>query len=249
MMTSRSTRRFFIRIMEKRPGYIGCNQCSGVLCRLLFICRITVFSIYCLRADSAQEVAHRFKQHSQSNWLDHINKQTEVITQNPEFITRQIPDLTQEKFSDSPYRQKLESYYQNEDFDGLQSFGERRGQQLETEQSPEGEAWRLLNQSPDRYYPDANEDRILGAMALGINALQHPNTWSKQKHWPVDAQGNSVYDSNREISATIARLRQHFKGCDYQKQLVLKQDRQVHSPDIRECIQALVTDSSITLHR
>ena len=70
-------------------------------------------------------------------------------------------------------------------------------------------------------------------MELGVNALQHPNTWSKQKHWPTDAQGNPVYDPNAEMSATIARLRQHFKGCDYQKTLVLKQDRQVHSPDIR----------------
>ena len=178
-----------------------------------------------------------------------IDQQTEAITRNPESVASQIPNLMKEKPSDSHHRQKLESYYQNEDFDGLQSFGEQRAQQLETEQSPEGEAWRLLNQSPDRYYPDANEHKILKPMEQSINALQHPNTWSKQKHWPTDAQGNPIYDQNSEMSASIARLRQHFRGCDYQKKLVLKKDRQVHSPDIRECTRAVVTDNSVTLHR
>ena len=86
-------------------------------------------------------------------------------------------------------------------------------------------------------------------MEQSINALQHPNTWSKQQHWPVDVQGNPIYHQNSEMSATIAQLRQHFKGCDYQKKLVLKKDRQVHSPDIRECIRAQVTDNHVTLHR
>ena len=93
-----------------------------------------------------------------------------------------------EKSTDNQHRQKLEDFYQTEDFDGLQSFGEHRATQLETEKSIEGEAWRLLNQSPERYYPDANEHRILGAMELGVKALEHPNTWSKQKDWPTDAK-------------------------------------------------------------
>ena len=210
------------------------------LCCLLLFCISTAF---------AEEAAKTFGQHTRSQWLNDINHKTEAVTRNPEPIIGSDSKIIMEQSKDQQHRQKLEGYYQNEDFDGLQTFGEHRATQLETEQSPEGEAWRLLNQSPDRYYPDANEHRILGAMELGVNALQHPNTWSKQKHWPTDAQGNPVYDPNAEMSATIARLRQHFKGCDYQKTLVLKQDRQVHSPDIRECTRALVTDDSVTLSR
>ncbi|KEQ17871.1 conjugal transfer protein TraN [Endozoicomonas numazuensis] len=200
-------------------------------------------------AEATHEAIRTFEQHTRSNWLQQINQKSEAITRNPHSIANQVPNLMMEKPSDSSHRQKLESYYQNEDFDGLQSFGEQRAQQLETEQSPEGEAWRLLNQSPDRYYPDANEHKILHPIEQSINALQHPNTWSKQKHWPTDAQCNPIYDKNGEMSATIARLRQHFKGCDYQKKLVLKQGRQVHSPDIRECTRAVVIDNSVTLHR
>lgn len=200
-------------------------------------------------AETTQEAIRTFEKHARSTWLHQIDQQSEAVTRNPQSISNQVPNLMTEKPSDSHHRQKLESYYQNEDFDGLQSFGEQRAQQLETEQSPEGEAWRLLNQSPDRYYPDANEHKILHPVEQSINALQHPNTWSKQKHWPTDAQGNPVYDKNSEMSATIARLRQHFKGCDYQRKLVLKKDRQVHSPDIRECTRAVVTDNSVTLHR
>ena len=195
----------------------------------------------------------QFTRHTQASWLNQLSKQSKAISRNPEILADKIPNLMPEKPSDQQHRQKLESYYQSEDFDGLQSFGEQRAQQLETEPSPEGEAWRLLNQSPDRYYPDANEHKILHPMELGINALQHPNTWSKQKHWPADAQGNPIYDNSfdgkSEMSATIARLRQHFKGCDYQKKLVLKKERQVHSPDIRECTRAVITDNSVTLHR
>ena len=200
-------------------------------------------------AETTQEAIRTFEQHTRSDWLQQIDRQAEAVTRNPHSIADQVPNLMMEKPSDHHHRQKLESYYQNEDFDGLQSFGEQRAQQLETEQSPEGEAWRLLNQSPDRYYPDANEHKILKPVELGINALQHPNTWSKQKYWPTDTQGNPIYDQNSEMSATIARLRQHFKGCDYQKKLVLKKDRQVHSPDIRECTRAVVTDNRLTLHR
>ena len=200
-------------------------------------------------SEGSNEAIRAFKEYSRSNWLQQIDQQAEAITRNPESVANQIPNLMMEKPSDHHHRQKLESYYQNEDFDGLQSFGEQRAQQLETEQSPEGEAWRLLNQSPDRYYPDANEHKILKPMEQSINALQHPNTWSKQKHWPTDTQGNPIYDQSSEMSATIARLRQHFKGCDYQKKLVLKKGRQVHSPDIRECTRAVVTDNSVTLHR
>ncbi|MET4694409.1 conjugal transfer protein TraN [Endozoicomonas lisbonensis] len=207
------------------------------------------FCFHTVMAETTQEAIRTFEQHTRSNWLHQINQKSEAITRNPDSIANQVPNLMMEKPSDSSHRQKLEGYYQNEDFDGLQSFGEKRAQQLETEQSPEGEAWRLLNQSPDRYYPDANEHKILHPVEQSINALQHPNTWSKQKHWPTDAQGNPIYDKNGEMSATIARLRQHFKGCDYQKKLVLKQGRQVHSPDIRECTRAVVTDDSITLHR
>ena len=199
--------------------------------------------------DTGLSASEQYKLLMQSNGLHPINRQSEAITRNPESVVGQIPNLIMEKPSDSHHRQKLESYYHNEDFDGLQSFGEQRAQQLETEQSPEGEAWRLLNQSPDRYYPDANEHKILHPVEQSINALQHPNTWSKQKHWPTDSYGNPVYDKNSEMSATIAKFRQHFKGCDYQKKLVLKQDRQVHSPDIRECTRAVVTDNSVTLHR
>ncbi|MCW7552834.1 conjugal transfer protein TraN [Endozoicomonas gorgoniicola] len=205
--------------------------------------------LFCTSTAFAEEAAKTFEQHTRSQWLNDINHKTEAITRNPEPIIGSDSTLIMEKPEDHQHRQQLERFYHHEDFDGLQTFGEYRATQLETEQSPEGEAWRLLNQSPDRYYPDANEHRILGAMELGVNALQHPNTWSKQKHWPTDAQGNPVYDSNAEMSATIARLRQHFKGCDYQKTLVLKPDRQVHSPDIRECTRALVTDDSVTLSR
>ncbi len=200
-------------------------------------------------AETTQEAIRTFEQHTRSDWLHQMDQQAEAITRNPESTGNQIPNLMMEKPSDHHHRQKLESYYQNEDFDGLQSFGEQRAQQLETEQSPEGEAWRLLNQSPDRYYPDANEHKILKPVEQSINALQHPNTWSKQKSWPSDVHGNPLYDQNSEMSATIARLRQHFKGCDYQKKLVLKKDRQVHSPDIRECTRAVITDNSVTLHR
>ena len=208
----------------------------------------------CLRmpwawAETDVSAPEQFIRHTQASWLNQLNKQTSAIASNPEILADQIPNLMPEKTSDQQHRQKLESYYQSEDFDGLQSFGEQRAQQLETELSPEGEAWRLLNQSPDRYYPDANEHKILKPMEQSINALQHPNTWSKQKHWPTDTHGNPVYDKNREMSATIARLRQHFKGCDYQKKLVLKKNRQVHSPDIRECTRAVITDNSVTLHR
>ena len=212
-----------------------------------------LFAINSLCAEVSTQAAETFKQYVQSQWLNQINDNSEAITRNPEPITGFDSNLIMEKSEDHQHRQQLESFYHSEDFDGLQSFGEHRATQLETEQSPEGEAWRLLNQSPDRYYPDANEHRILGAMELGVNALQHPNTWSKQKHWPTDAQGNPVYDHSldgkSQMSATIARLRQHFKGCDYQKTLVLKQDRLVHSPDIRECTRALVTDDSVTLNR
>ena len=200
-------------------------------------------------ARAGEKETELFREYTQSGWMNQINQQAEAISRNPEPMASQIPNLISEKPSDNQHRQMLESYYQSEDFDGLQSFGEQRAQQLETEQSSEGEAWRLLNQSPDRYYPDANEHKILGAMEQSVNALQHPNTWSKQKHWPTDAQGNPVYDRNAEMSATITQLRQHFKGCDYQKKLVLKKDRLVHSPDIRECIRALVTDHHVTLHR
>ena len=214
---------------------------------------LLTFCVQSVIAETTQEAIRTFEQHTRSNWLHQIDQQAEAITRNPESVARQVPNLMMEKPSDNHHRQKLESYYQNEDFDGLQSFGEQRAQQLETEQSPEGEAWRLLNQSPDRYYPDTNEHKILKPVELGINALQHPNTWSKQKHWPTDSQGNPIYDNSldgkSEMSATIARLRQHFKGCDYQKKLVLKKDRRVHSPDIRECTRAVVTDNSVTLHR
>ncbi|MET4694469.1 conjugal transfer protein TraN [Endozoicomonas lisbonensis] len=205
--------------------------------------------LFCITTAFAEEAAKTFEQHTRSQWLNDISHKTEAITRNPESVIGSAPTLIMEKSQDHQHRQQLERFYHSEDFDGLQTFGEHRATQLETEQSPEGEAWRLLNQSPNRYYPDANEHRVLGAMELSVNVLQHPNTWSKQKHWPTDAQGNPVYDSNAEMSATIAQLRQHFKGCDYQKTLVLKQDRQVHSPDIRECTRALVTDDSVTLSR
>ena len=210
---------------------------------------IAVFYVHGVVAETTQEAIRSFERHTQSSWLNEINQKKEAVTRNPESIANQTPNLIQEKPSDRHHRQKLESYYQGEDFDGLQLYGELRAQQLETEQSPEGEAWRIVNQSPDRYYPDANEHKILKPMELGINALQHPNTWSKQKHWPTDTQGNPVYDRNTEMSATIAQLRQHFKGCDYQKTLVLKKDREVHSPDIHECTRALITDDSVTLQR
>ncbi len=204
-------------------------------------------------SESGLSAPEQYKQHTQSGWITLINQQSEAITRNPSSITSQTPNLIMEKSTDNQHRQKLEAFYQTEDFDGLQSFGEQRALQLDTEQSPEGEAWRLLNQSPDRYYPDANEHRILGAMELGVKALEHPNTWSKQKDWPTDKNGNPVYDNTldgkSEMSTTIARLRQHFKGCDYQKKLILKKDRQVHSPDIKECTRALVTDDSVILHR
>ncbi len=200
-------------------------------------------------AHAGEKGTELFREYTQSSWMNQINQQAEATSQNPEPIANQVPNLMLEKPSDSHHRQKLEDYYQNEDFDGLQSFGEQRALQLDTEQSPEGEAWRLLNQSPDRYYPDANEHRILGAMELGVKALEHPNTWSKQKDWPTDAKGQPIYDQNSEMSATIARMRQHFKGCDYQKKLILKKDRQVHSPDLKECTRALVTDDSVILHR
>ena len=114
---------------------------------------------------------------------------------------------------------------------------------------------------PQSYYtltakkPIQNEYVLAGTVKTespldrGFSGHLGNNTWSKQKHWPTDAQGNPVYDTNAEMSATIARLRQHFKGCDYQKTLVLKQGQQVHSPDIRECTRALVTDDSVTLNR
>ena len=143
-------------------------------------------------AEAVVSAPEQFNRHTQASWLNQLSKQTRAITRNPEILADQIPNLMPEKNSDQQHRQKLESYYQSEDFDGLQSFGEQRAQQLETEPSPEGEAGRLLSQSPDRYYPDANEHNILHPMELGINALQHPNTWSKQKHWPTDAQGNPI---------------------------------------------------------
>ncbi|WP_062270753.1 conjugal transfer protein TraN [Endozoicomonas arenosclerae] len=202
-----------------------------------------------LMAETTQEAIRTFEQHTRSSWLQQVNQQTKAVTNNPQSVDHQVQSLMIETPSDSHRRQKLESYYQSEDFDGLQSFGEQRAQQLEAEPSPEGEAWRLLNQSPDRYYPDANEHKILHPVEQSMNALLHPNTWSKQKHWPTDAHGNPVYDKNREMSATIARLRQHFRGCDYQKKLVLKKDRQVHIPDIRECARVLITDNGVTLHR
>ena len=213
-----------------------------------------LLSVLCLQNAQASDqteysAPEQYKQNIQFEWIKQINQQAEAVTRHPESVANQVPNLILEKTSDQNHRQKLESYYQSEDFDGLQSFGEQRAKQLETEPSPEGEAWRLLHQSPDRYYPDANEHKILKPMELSINALQHPNTWSKQKHWPADAYGNPVYDQNSEMSATIARLRQHFKGCDYQKKLILKKDRQVHSPDIRECTRAVITDSNVTLHR
>ncbi len=200
-------------------------------------------------AHTGEKGTELFREYTQSGWMNQINQQAEATSQNPEPIANQVSNLMLEKPSESHHRQKLEDYYQNEDFDGLQSFGEQRVLQLDTEQSPEGEAWRLLNQSPDRYYPDANEHKILDAMELGVKALEHPNTWSKQKDWPTDTKGQPIYDQNSEMSATIARMRQHFKGCDYQKKLILKKDRQVHSPDLKECTRALVTDDSVILHR
>ena len=148
-------------------------------------------------AEADVSAPEQFIRHTQASWLNQLSKQSKAITRNPEILADQIPNLMPEKNSDQQHRQKLESYYQSEDFDGL----------------------------------------------------QHPNTWSKQKHWPADAQGNPIYDKNNEMSVTIARLRQHFKGCDYQKKLVLKKDRQVHSPDIRECTRAVITDNRVTLHR
>ncbi|WP_422410222.1 MULTISPECIES: conjugal transfer protein TraN [unclassified Endozoicomonas] len=223
------------------------RACYNLLGRLLAFCFHTAM------AETTQEAIRTFEQHTRSTWLHQINQQSEAITRNPQPVSNQLPNLMMEKPSDTTHRRKLESYYQNEDFDGLQSFGEQRAQQLETEQSPVGEAWRLLNQSPDRYYPDANEHTILHPVEQSIKALQHPNTWSKQKHWPTDANGNPIYDNSldgqSEMSATIARLRRHFRGCDYQRTLVLKQDRQVHSPDIRECSRVLVKDHSLTLNR
>ena len=143
---------------------------------------LLVFSFRSVMVETTQEAIHTFEQHTRSTWLHQIDQKSEAITRNPQSIANQVPNLMMEKPSDSTHRQKLESYYQNEDFDGLQSFGEQRAQQLETEPSPEGEAWRLLNQSPDRYYPDANEHKILHPVEESINALQHSNTWSKQKH-------------------------------------------------------------------
>ena len=200
-------------------------------------------------AHTGEKGTELFREYTQSGWMNQINQQAEATSQNPEPIANQVSNLMLEKPSESHHRQKLEDYYQNEDFDGLQSFGEQRALQLDTEQSPEGEAWRLLNQSPDRYYPDANEHKILDAMELGVKALEHPNTWSKQKDWPTDTKGQPIYDQNSEMSATIARMRQHFKGCDYQRKLILKKDRQVHSPDIKECTRALVMDDNVILHR
>ncbi|MGI9274084.1 MAG: hypothetical protein ACR2PT_04380, partial [Endozoicomonas sp.] len=142
-----------------------------------FCAGIVVFYVHGVVADTTQEAIRTFERHTQSNWLNQMNQKTEAVARNPGTIASAIPNLILEKPSDSLHRQKLEGYYQNEDFDGLQSFGEQRAQQLETEQSPEGEAWRIVNQSPDRYYPDANEHRILRPMEKSINALQHPSTW------------------------------------------------------------------------
>lgn len=200
-------------------------------------------------ADTSQQSIHIFEQHTRSGWMKQLNQQSEAIARNPESVNPAIPNTVQEPSSDRSHCNTLESYYQNEDFEGMQSFGEQQARQLKREASPQGEAWRLLNQSPDRFYPDANEHKILGAMELGVTALEHPNTWAKQKDWPTDEHGNPVYDPRREMSETIARLRQHFKGCDYQRTLILKPDRIVHSPDIRTCSTALVTDHSIVLHR
>ena len=200
-------------------------------------------------AESGKSSVKTFEQHIQSNWLKAINQQTETISRNPLSVLQTQPDLIPEKPEDQKHQKKLEDYYQSGDFDALQSYGEQRAQQLETELSPEGEAWRLLNQSIDHYYPDANDSRLLQPMELAIKALQHPNTWSSRKGWPTDAQHNTVYDNNHAMNLTIAQLRQHFKGCEYQKKLSLQGSRMVHSPDIRECSRALVNDSQLTLQR
>ena len=102
-----------------------------------------MFYVHGVVAETTQEAIRTFERHTQSSWLNEINQKTEAVTRNPESLANPIPNLILEKPSDSQHRQKLESYYQNEDFDGLQSFGEQRAQQLETEQSPEGEAWRI----------------------------------------------------------------------------------------------------------
>ena len=192
-------------------------------------------------AETTQEAISTFRQHTQSNWMQQINKQAETITRNPEAVIADAPNLMLEKSSDTQHRQLLEQFYQNNDFEGLQAYGEKHSKRLEAEKSPSGEAWRLLNQSPERYYPDANEHRILGVMELSIKALEHPATWSKQNILPL-------HDKS-EMSTTIALLRNHFKDCDYHKALVLKPDREVHSPDIRECTRLLVKDVIVTLTR
>ena len=94
--------------------------------------RDCVLAVCCrsVMAETTQDAIRTFEQHTQSHWLNQINQQTEAITQNPESVTGQTPNHSIEKPSDITHRQQLESYYQNEDFDGLQSFGEQRAQQL-----------------------------------------------------------------------------------------------------------------------
>ena len=114
------------------------------LCCLLLFCISTAF---------AEEAAKTFGQHTRSQWLNDINHKTEAVTRNPEPVIGSDSKIIMEQSKDQQHRQKLEGLLsKREDFDGLQTFGEHRANQLETEQSPEGEAWRLLNQSPDRYY-------------------------------------------------------------------------------------------------
>ena len=84
------------------------------------------FSFHSVVAETTQEAIRTFEQHTRSNWLRQIDQQTEAVTQNPQSIANQVPNLMMEKPSDRSHRHKLESYYQNEDFDGLQSFGEQR---------------------------------------------------------------------------------------------------------------------------
>ncbi len=202
---------------------------------------LSVVWVHGALAETTQEAISIFRNHTQSSWMQQINDQTEAVARDPASSVSDTPNLMLENASDSQHRDQLQHFYQNNDFDGLQTYGEQHSKRLETEHSASGEAWRLLNQSPERYYPDANEHRILGAMELSIKALEHPATWSKQASLPLNEPS--------EMSATIALFRKHFKDCDYHKTLVLKPGRNVHSPDIRECTRIMVTDKTVTLHR
>ena len=163
------------------------------------------FFFHSAMAETTQEAIRTFEQHTQSSWMNQINQQSEAITQNPDSSTSQVPNLIWKKPQiiitarnwKAITKMKISMAYSPLVNNGRNSW--------KTSNPPEGEAWRLLNQSPDRYYPDANEHKILHPVEESINALQHPNTWSKQKHWPTDDQGNPIYDKNSEMSATIAR--------------------------------------------